>query len=223
VLLGYTYRWWEPLKRMKTIMESGAIGAVRHARFVMSAHLADWHPWEPYQNFFMASRDLGGGALLDESHFIDLMVWFFGVPQELFACVEKISDLEIDTDDLVDIVAGYPDGRRVTIHLDLFGRPHEKQVTVVGERGTIKCLFDPNEVRVGHQAEAAWAVESFALDRNEMFLGVAREFLGLLNSGWQRVPTCTVEDGLKVLELVEACKESQRTHQVVRLQESAND
>ena len=59
--------------------EANAVGGLRHARFVMSAHLADWHPWERYQDFFMASRDQGGGALLDESHFIDLMLWFFGV------------------------------------------------------------------------------------------------------------------------------------------------
>jgi predicted dehydrogenase len=188
----------------------------------MSAHLADWHPWEPYQDFFMASRELGGGALLDESHFIDLMVWFFGVPEKIFARVEKISDLEIETDDLVDIVAAYADGLRVTIHLDLFGRPHEKQVTVVGERGTVKCLFDPHEVRIGHDPEAKWTVESFALDRNEMFFGVAREFLSIIRGSLTH-PTCTVEDGLKVLELVEACRESQRTSREIRVKGCSGD
>jgi predicted dehydrogenase len=45
----------------------------------MSAHLADWHPWERYQDFFMAQAALGGGALLDESHFLDLMLWSLAV------------------------------------------------------------------------------------------------------------------------------------------------
>ena len=85
LLLGYTYRWWPPVRRLKTLMDAGAVGSLRHARFVMSAHLADWHPWERYQDFFMASQELGGGALLDESHFIDLMLWFFGVPERIFA------------------------------------------------------------------------------------------------------------------------------------------
>mgnify|MGYP001951126429 CR=1 FL=1 len=31
----------------------------------MSAHLADWHPYEPLADFFMSSAELGGGALLD--------------------------------------------------------------------------------------------------------------------------------------------------------------
>jgi predicted dehydrogenase len=61
VLLGYTYRWWPPLVDMKRRIAEGAAGPWRHARFIMSAHLADWHPWESYQDFFMAHRELGGG------------------------------------------------------------------------------------------------------------------------------------------------------------------
>ena len=180
LLLGYTYRWWEPVKRLKTLIDSGTIGTLRHARFVMSAHLADWHPWERYQDFFMASQVLGGGALLDESHFIDLMLWFFGRPERLFARVEKISDLEITTDDLVDISAVYPKEFRVTIHLDLFGRPHEKHIVVVGEQGTLQCLFSPDAVRLGRSPEPNWETESFSVQRNDMFLGVAREFLEMI-------------------------------------------
>src|SRR5439155_5435562 len=68
VLLGYTYRWWPAFVELRCRLRAGAIGTVRHARFVMSAHLEDWHPWERYQDFFMSSAELGGGALLDESH-----------------------------------------------------------------------------------------------------------------------------------------------------------
>ncbi len=105
VLLGYTWRWWPPLKRLRALLDGNAVGKLRHVQFHMSAHLADWHPWEPYQEFFMASAAQGGGALLDESHWIDLMVWLFGRPQQLIGRVEKISDLEIDADDNVDVLA----------------------------------------------------------------------------------------------------------------------
>lgn len=218
LLLGYTYRWWEPVRRLKTLLDAGTIGSLRHARFVMSAHLADWHPWERYQDFFMASRELGGGALLDESHFIDLMIWCFGVPDRIFARIEKVSDLEIDTDDLVDMLAVYPNRFRVAMHLDLFGRPHEKQIVVVGEQGTLQCLFSPNEIRIGRTAEPAWETERFSLERNDMFVAVAREFIELIE-GDRAEPTCTLSDGLKALEVVEACRESQRAGSEVSLSE----
>jgi predicted dehydrogenase len=210
LLLGYTYRWWPPVTRLKTILGRDTIGAVRHARFIMSAHLADWHPWEAYKDFFMASRELGGGALLDESHFIDLMLWLFDLPERLFARVEKISDLEIDTDDLVEILAVYPNGLRVTIHLDLFGRPHDRRIELIGEKGSIQCLFDPNEIRVGRSADSNWETETYSVERNDMFVGVAREFVQLIQGDGNNL-TCQLSDGLKVLQVVEACRESQRT------------
>jgi predicted dehydrogenase len=219
LLLGYTYRWWEPVQRLKSLIATGTVGTLRHAWFTMSAHLADWHPWERYQDFFMASQELGGGALLDESHFIDLMLWFFGRPERLFARVEKISDLEITTDDLVHISAAYSRGLRVTIHLDLFGQPHQKHIIITGEKGTAQCLFDPNEIRIGHTPEPQWQIESFSVERNDMFLGVAREFLELINSNRASL-TCTIADGLQVLEVVEACRESQDTGREVAIPRS---
>lgn len=218
LLLGYTYRWWPPIQKLKRLLEDRTIGQLRHARFVMSAHLADWHPWERYQDFFMASRELGGGALLDESHFIDLMLWFFGMPERVYARIERISDLEIDTDDVVDLVAVYGDRFRVTMHLDLFGRPHEKQIVVAGEQGTVQCLFSPDVVRVGHTAEPQWETEQFSVERNEMFASVAREFLEL-TEGRRGEVTCSISDGLRVLEVVDACRESQRRGAEVALAE----
>ena len=63
----------------------------------------------------MARREMGGGALLDESHWIDLMLWLFGMPSRVSGRIEKISDLEIDSDDNVDLLFAYDAGPRVSI------------------------------------------------------------------------------------------------------------
>lgn len=217
ILLGYTYRWWPPIQKLKMLLDTSTVGPLRHARFVMSAHLADWHPWERYQDFFMASRELGGGALLDESHFVDLMLWFFGKPESIFAKIDKVSSLEIETDDVVDIIATYPNQFRVTIHLDLFGRPHEKQIVVAGEAGTVQCLFNPDILRIGRTPQSEWETESFSVERNDMFLGVAREFLEIMQ-GTDTRPTCTLADGLTVLEVLDACRQSHESGCEVILQ-----
>jgi predicted dehydrogenase len=213
LLLGYTYRWWPALRALRDRVRAGEAGTPLHARCVMSAHLADWHPWERYQDFFMASAELGGGALLDESHFLDLMLWFFGVPAEVWARVEKLSTLEIDTDDNVDAVLVYPSGLRVAIHLDLFGRPHEKYISVSGEGGTLHWSFDPNRVRFSAAAGQEWAHQDFGGERNDMFVEVAREFLAVLDGA--PVETCTIADGTDVLRVIEAMRESAATGRTV--------
>ena len=215
LLLGYTYRWWEPLRDMRAAVLAGQIGKPLHVRCVMSAHLADWHPWERYQSFFMAQTALGGGALLDESHFLDLMLWFFGMPASVHADIGKSSSLEIDTDDNVDALLRYDSGLRVSIHLDLYGRPHEKSITITGEEGTLLWTFDPNALRTSRRAEAIWETRTYQLERNDMFVAVAREFLGLLAG--EGHPTCTFADGARVLAVIDAMRVSAATGQRVDL------
>jgi predicted dehydrogenase len=215
-LLGYTWRWWPPLQKVKQLLEDRAVGDLKFVKFTMAAHLADWHPWERYQDFFMASKTLGGGALLDESHWLDLLLWFFGMPEKLFARVEKISDLEIETDDNVDMLVYYADNLRVSLHLDLYARPHEKTIQFVGRDGTL--IWEPNLIKIGQEMDPAWKIEEFDYDRNDMFVGVAEEFLNILSGG--SIKTCTIEDGVRVMHLIEAARESSVDQKVVKLDKS---
>ncbi len=215
VLLDYTWRWWPPLARVKDLLRGGAVGPLRHVQFHMSAHLADWHPWEPYQQFFMASAAQGGGALLDESHWIDLMVWLFGSPAHLIGRVEKISDLDIDSDDTVDALVVYPNGLRISIHLDLYGRPHEKFIRFVGDGGTLMWSAEPNRIAIGHESGQVWKEERFDCERNDMFVAVAREFVDVVEG--RAPPSCTLGEGARVMALVEAIRTSSAERRAVTI------
>jgi predicted dehydrogenase len=216
VVLAYTYRWWPPIRSFRERLRAGEIGPVRNVRFVMSAHLADWHPWESYRDFFMARPDQGGGALLDESHFVDLMLWMLGTPDTIYAQVDKVSDLAIDTDDNVDILASYANGVRVNLHLDLIGRPHVRDITAVGEGGTLAYSYAENVVKAGTTGKPEWDAVPYECERNDMFIGAAEEFLSLA-CGNAAVRTCTVEDGIRALAVVDACRESARAGRIVKL------
>ena len=207
ILLGYTYRWWPPLREMRNRMHRGDIGKVHTMRFVMSAHLADWHPWESYKDFFMAKREQGGGALLDESHFLDLMCWFLGAPSSLIAQVDHISDLEIDADDTADILVRYRGGARVNLHLDLMGRPHERSVRAMGQQGTLLYQYEDNSLWQSQEMSGLGEEKKFTCERNTMFEGAACSYLDWLKEGGTP-PVCTWEDGRRALRLVDACRQS---------------
>jgi len=215
LLLGYTWRWWPPLIEVRRRLTQGVVGKLHHVRFVMSAHLEDWHPGEPLSEFFMSSKELGGGALLDESHWLDLMIWFFGDPEQVFAQVETIGGLEIDSDDNVDMVVRYPDGLRVTVHLDLYGRPHEKSIQFSGDNGTMLWSESPNRIAICREMAADWQEELFTCERNEMFVAVAAEFMALLDGA--PAMTCGISDGVKVMRVIDAARESHRRGTAISL------
>jgi len=205
-LLGYTYRWWPPIRDLKARLDQQAVGKLLQVRCTMAAHLADWHPWERYQDFFMSSQAQGGGALLDESHVLDLMLWFFGMPQSVFARVEHVSSLEIETDDHVDALLYYANGFGVYIHLDLYTRPHERAITAVGEQGTLTWSYERNAIAVSHSAGPEWVEERYSCERNEMFMSAAAEFLQVIEE--KRSPSCSLADGYAVLRVIEAIRQS---------------
>lgn len=214
LLLGYTWRWWPPLAKVKELLADRTLGDLLSVTFTMSAHLADWHPWERYQDFFMSNAAMGGGALLDESHWLDLMLWLFGMPDRLFAKIEKISDLQIETDDNVDMQIIYEQAHlRVNMHLDLYGRPHEKSIQFIGTGGSL--IWEPNLIKVCHEMDPNWEIETFDNDRNDMFVNVAAEFLKVLAGDMQA--SCTIDDGLRVLQLIEAARTSSREERMVQL------
>ena len=165
----------------------------------------------------MSSKDLGGGALLDESHFVDLMLWFFGMPESVIANIDKLSNLDIETDDNVDIIVRYKDGLRVSIHLDLFGRPHEKYISIAGEGSTLQWSFEPNIVQYSNKMESVWNKISFELERNDMFIEVEKEFLSILRGNTDI--SCTLDDGLNIMKILEACRLSSAEGRIVYLDE----
>lgn len=219
LLMGYTWRWWPPLCKARELLSEGVIGTVRHVQFHMSAHLADWHPWERYQDFFMARRELGGGALLDESHWLDLMLWLFGMPASVSGRIDKISELEIDSDDNVDLLFAYNNGPRIAMHLDLYGRPHEKFIRFVGSEGTLHWSADPNQIRIGRGWEQDWEILTYDCERNDMFVATAKEFLDVVAG--KPPQTCVIADGVRVLEIVEAARRASSEGRAVTLEASA--
>jgi predicted dehydrogenase len=162
----------------------------------------------------MSSSELGGGALLDESHWLDQMIWLFGMPDRVFGTVAKISDLEITSDDSVDLLCFYRNGMNVSIHMDIYGRPHEKSILVLGTEGNLIWDEKSNSVTTHHK-NGIEETNTFANSRNDMFVGVAAEFVDVM-AGAQPT-TCQIEDGIKVLQIIEGVRTSSRLKKVVDL------
>ena len=134
------------------------------------------------------------------------MLWFFGMPESLSARVEKISDLDITSDDNVDMMINFASGLRANLHLDLYGRPHRKSIRFIGDDGTILWSEAPNQIAVCVEAAENWREERFDCERNDMFMAVAQEYLAVL--GGAPVGTCDIGDGLDVMTLLEAARQS---------------
>lgn len=108
------------------------------ARAMSSSYLPDWRPGQDYRQTYSAHKDLGGGVSIDLIHEWDYLTWLFGMPTECRQMIGKVSNLEIDSDDLA-IYIGRNQITTFELHLDYFGRKAQRTLDLFTAEDTIHC------------------------------------------------------------------------------------
>lgn len=108
------------------------------ARAMSSSYLPDWRPGQDYRKTYSAHKDMGGGVSIDLIHEWDYLTWLFGMPTECHSMINKVSNLEIDSDDLA-VYIGKNDKTTFELHLDYFGRQTQRTLDLFTADDTIHC------------------------------------------------------------------------------------
>lgn len=108
------------------------------AKAISSSYLPDWRPGTDYRKCYSAHRDMGGGVGIDLIHEWDYLTALFGYPERGFSIQTKISDLEIDSDDIAVYIAQTP-STVVELHLDYFGRKNIRTLEMFLPDDTVMC------------------------------------------------------------------------------------
>lgn len=220
LLVGYNFRFSKAANKLKESVDSGAIGKPLTASIEMGFFLPEWRPHQDYRYGVSAQKKLGGGALLELSHALDLYLWFFGLPATVVGNLTKLSDLEIDVEDCVDLILQSSQGLVATIHLDMLQRKVSRKFKIVGSEGTLVWDMVENSIelsKVGLQQnlsgmEVGMGGESW----NDMYLQELQHFLDCILRGVE--PRVSLEDGVNVMKMVAAARRSSQTKSMVRLE-----
>lgn len=107
-------------------------------RAISSSYLPDWRPGQDYRKCYSAHRGLGGGVGIDLIHEWDYLIHFFGMPKVCYTLQGKISNLEIDSDDIAVYIAKN-EKMTIELHLDYFGRKTLRSLDIFMAEETIHC------------------------------------------------------------------------------------
>jgi predicted dehydrogenase len=216
VLVGYQFRFHPGLKKVKGLLEEGAIGKPCSVRAHWGEYLPNWHPGEDYRQGYSARTDLGGGVVLTLSHPLDYLHWLFGEVEAVWGLVGHLGNLEIDVEDTAEIGMQFQSGLIASLHLDYNQRPATHTLEVIGTQGIIR--WDNADGRValypvtGDQWQIFPVPEGF--DRNTLFLDEMRHFLQVVRG--EQSPVCSLEDGVEALKLCLAALQSSRQKRLVK-------
>ena len=215
VLTGFQFRFHPGLQTVRRLLNEGAIGRPLSVRAHWGEHLPGWHPWEDYRLGYSARADLGGGVVLTLCHSLDYLRWLIGEVAALWAFSDKLSDLELQVEDTAEIGLRFTSKAIGSLHLDFNQRPPAHHLEIIGTQGIIRWDNGDGAVHAYRSASENWdiyqAPEGFT--RNDLFQAQLRHFLAVAHG--ESAPLCTLEDGVRALQLALAVHESQQAGQLI--------
>lgn len=216
LMIGYNLRFKRSLLEARRRVLAGDIGRVLSVRAEVGQYLPDWRPDSDYRRSVSAQASLGGGALLELSHEIDYLYWFFGMPQYVTCRGGRYSDLELEVEDTVELCLEYDGPRRiVSVHLDFVARHATRTCKLVGTHGTL--LWDGIADRIDVRLEGSAGTDSELLpmaDANAPYMDELSHFLACVGSG--ATPAIDGTQGYDVMAIVTAARTSMNNRTVER-------
>lgn len=206
ILVGYCFRFSEGLKIVKNLIDSGKLGRILSIKAEFGQYLPDWRPWQNYRQSYTAKKELGGGIILDGSHEIDYLYWLVGDVREVFCFADKISDLEVETEDIAEILLRFSNGVVGEIHLDFIQRAYSRNCKIIGEKGTLIWNFGEHKVSIYLADSNEWKIYNVDADVNLMYIEEMKHFLQCIDG--LSIPIIDATQGKRVLEIALAAKES---------------
>jgi len=215
LMVGYNLRYLESLQAFRRHLTEGLIGEPLSVRCEVGQYLPSWRSRKDYRESVSAKRELGGGVLLELSHEIDYLRWIFGEVDWVRATTLRQSELEINVEDTVHLTIGFEkrsSNRQLIaiLNMDFIRHDTTRSCMVIGEKGSLRWNGISGEVSFFQAGEKTWetlfdndnGVEgTYILEWQELIRAIEEK----------RSPAVTGEDGLRVVEIIDAARLSSKS------------
>ncbi|MBU0549753.1 MAG: Gfo/Idh/MocA family oxidoreductase [Candidatus Omnitrophica bacterium] len=194
------------------------MGRVYSARVSAGFYLPHWRENVDYRQMSSARKELGGGVHLDLIHEIDYILWFFGLPESVIGYINRISNLEISSEDICSAIFQYKDGSLVQLYLDYLSHKRLRGCQINAENSTLEWSMDSGRVmnssRDKHQAEEIFKIDP-AYDLNDTYIKELNNFLEVISG--KSVAGVSIAEAVDTMRVLEAIKISSRKGKKVLL------
>jgi predicted dehydrogenase len=196
--VAYVYRSHPLIRSAREAVASGRFGRPVELVAVCGQHFPTYRP--AYRTIYYKDRATGGGAIQDAlTHVINAGEWFVGPVSRVVADAEHQVLEGVEVEDTVHVLARHGDVL-ASYSLNQHQAPNEMTLTVVCERGVVRCEFHENRWRWAATPGEPWRDEPIApLERDTIFIAQAEAFLDAVEG---RGPfPCSIAEGFQTLRV----------------------
>jgi predicted dehydrogenase len=219
LMVAYQLRFHPCVVEAKKTIESGKLGKIHSVAAHVHSYMPGWHPYEKYEDLYASKKQLGGGVILTEIHEVDLISWFFGLPDRVVAFGGKLSNYNIDVEDTVTSLM-YHENKQgsfpLTLNMSFIQNPPTRNFSVFGELGNMYLDIPNDELVIKyHNKKTEKIVKLKDFDRNSMFVEELKHFINSISQHKQSM--LSIDNTMEGQLLANAIKQSLNENQIVYL------
>jgi predicted dehydrogenase len=197
VAVAYNLRFHPLIRKLRELVAGQSILSVN---VYVGQYLPTWRPTADYRKSYSASRAKGGGVLRDLSHELDYLTWLFGEWKSMVTLGGHFSSLEINSEDFFILLAQTPICLAMNVQMSYLDRSATRRIIVNIPDHTIEIDL------IGGAFSIDGKVEMIFVERDFSYVEMHQAYL-YGNSG----ELCSVEEGLRLLEMIECAELANRT------------
>jgi len=193
VFVGYNLRFHPIINLIKEKISQKLLWNIQ---VFCGSYLPHWRQNKDYRESSSAKKKTGGGVLLDLSHELDYVQWLTGSISVQYVVNQKVSNLEIDTDDLLLLSGKTDQGSHLQICLNYFTQNSLRQIIIDGDEISLQADLIKNNLLVVEKGEI-YNYSFEELQRNDTY---KKQHEAILKNNLSSI--CTYQEGLKTMQLI---------------------
>ena len=201
VYIGYNLRFHPIIQKLKKeINKQNIININIHN----SSFLPNWRLEQDYSKSSSAKKNKAGGVLLDISHELDFIQYLFGNYKIDYSFNDKISKLNIDTDDILilngSLKNNYKNKTILQVHLNFFSKIVKRELFIDEDGKNIFADLIGSKLKIFYRNR-----EKNILLRKNYTEIINKTFIDMHKAALAKNEKiiCTYEQGLKVMRDIE--------------------
>jgi len=194
--VGYNLRFHPVILFLKKYLKQKKIFSIN---LTSHSYLPDWRKID-YRQSVSAKKKLGGGLLLELSHEFDFLKWIFRDIEILHVLNEKISNLQIDTDDILNLIGKINKKTLLNMNMNIFSKIPKRLIKIDGKNFSLDADLINNKILIIEDKKKR-VKNFFNFDMQKSYELQLHEILNNKNPN-----LCSFKEGLEVIKLIKKIK-----------------
>ena len=207
-----TLRFHPIVQKINEILQMPDMGKPLSFIHHFGQYLPDWHPWENYKEFYVSKKETGACREIVPFQ----LVWListFGKIKSVSGRKSKLSNLEIDIDDIYNVLLEFKNGVEGILIVDVISRAPFLQAKIMTENGVIIADWLEEKVKK-YSHENGWEIfdinagniEKQYIHGEGPYIEEMKNFIQAIDN--KKSSYYSYEEDLKILKILESIERS---------------